>query len=150
MPLFKEVKKPKIRQTAAAGAEISPLRPRYQEKTPPCISHCPNETNIRDWITMIAQAEAYGRSKEQVMELAWKAITDVNPFPAVCGRVCPHPCEANCNRKNKDGAVRGLSRISHVRKGSYTHKRILFVGEADRRPDRDFCVMTWMTGPSHE
>ena len=105
MPLFKEVKKPKIRQTAAAGAEISPLRPRYQEKTPPCISHCPNETNIRDWITTIAQAEAYGRSKDEVMEMAWKAITDVNPFPAVCGRVCPHPCEENCNRKNKDGAV---------------------------------------------
>ena len=105
MPLFKEVKKPKIRQTAAAGAEISPLRPRYQEKTPPCISHCPNETNIRDWITMIAQAEAYERTKEEVMELAWQSITDVNPFPAVCGRVCPHPCEANCNRKNKDGAV---------------------------------------------
>jgi len=105
MPLFKEVKKPKIRQTSAAGAEISPLRPRYSEKTPPCVSHCPNETDIRGWITTIAQAEAYGRTNEQAMELAWEKITDVNPFPAVCGRVCPHPCEADCNRKNKDGAV---------------------------------------------
>lgn len=105
MPLFKEVKKPVIRQTAAAGAEISPLRPRYSEKTPPCISHCPNENDIRGWVTTIAQAEAYGRTNEQALELAWNKVTDFNPFPAICGRVCPHPCEADCNRKNKDGAV---------------------------------------------
>jgi NADPH-dependent glutamate synthase beta subunit-like oxidoreductase/Pyruvate/2-oxoacid:ferredoxin oxidoreductase delta subunit len=105
MGLFKEVKKPKIRQAAAGGAEISPLRPRYTEKTPPCISHCPNEADIRGWLTTIAQAEAYGRTNEEALELAWQQITDRNPFPAVCGRVCPHPCEADCNRKNKDGAV---------------------------------------------
>jgi NADPH-dependent glutamate synthase beta subunit-like oxidoreductase len=105
MPLFKEVKKPVIRQTSAAGAEISPLRPQYSEKTPPCISHCPNEADIRGWLTTIAQAEAFGRSNEEALELAWKKITDLNPFPAICGRVCPHPCEADCNRKNKDGAV---------------------------------------------
>ncbi len=85
--------------------DISPLRPKYQEKTPPCVSHCPNEADIRSWITTIAQAEAYGRTKEQALELAWQKITDQNPFPAVCGRVCPHPCETECNRKSKDGAV---------------------------------------------
>jgi NADPH-dependent glutamate synthase beta subunit-like oxidoreductase/Pyruvate/2-oxoacid:ferredoxin oxidoreductase delta subunit len=105
MPLFKEVKKPVIRQMSAAGAEISPLRPRYSEKMPPCISRCPNEADIRSWITTIAQAEAYGRTNEQALELAWYKIADRNPFPATCGRVCPHPCEAECNRKNKDGSV---------------------------------------------
>jgi|WetSurMetagenome_2_1015567.scaffolds.fasta_scaffold03289_5 NADPH-dependent glutamate synthase beta subunit-like oxidoreductase len=105
MALFKEVKKPVIRQMSAAGAEISPLRPRYSEKTPPCISHCPNEADIRSWLTTIAQAEAYGRTNEQALELAWFKITERNPFPATCGRVCPHPCEAECNRKNKDGSV---------------------------------------------
>jgi NADPH-dependent glutamate synthase beta subunit-like oxidoreductase/Pyruvate/2-oxoacid:ferredoxin oxidoreductase delta subunit len=105
MPLLKEGKKPIVRQTSTAGAEISPLRPRYSEKTPPCISHCPNETDIRGWLTTIAQAEAYGRTNEQALELAWNKITDSNPFPAICGRVCPHPCEEQCNRKNKDGPV---------------------------------------------
>jgi NADPH-dependent glutamate synthase beta subunit-like oxidoreductase/Pyruvate/2-oxoacid:ferredoxin oxidoreductase delta subunit len=105
MGLFKETKKPKIRQASAGGAEISPLRPKYSEKTPPCISHCPNEADIRGWLTTIAQAEAYGRTNEEALELAWQQITDRNPFPAVCGRVCPHPCEADCNRKNKDGSV---------------------------------------------
>ena len=68
MPLFKEVKKPVIRATSAAGAEISPLRPRYSEKQPPCISHCPNEADIRGWITKIAQAEAYGLTNAQALE----------------------------------------------------------------------------------
>jgi NADPH-dependent glutamate synthase beta subunit-like oxidoreductase len=85
--------------------EVSPLRPKYVEKTPPCISHCPNESDIRDWITTIAQAEAFGRTNEQALELAWQKIADSNPFPAVCGRVCPHPCEEQCNRKDKEGAV---------------------------------------------
>ncbi len=85
--------------------EISPLRPRYQEKAPPCVSHCPNEADIRGWLTTIAQAEAYGRTTEEALEIAWRKITERNPFPAVCGRVCPHPCEAECNRKNKDGPV---------------------------------------------
>jgi hypothetical protein len=51
--------------------EVSPLRRKYAEKTLPCVSHCPNETDIRDWITVIAQAQAYGRTNEQALELAW-------------------------------------------------------------------------------
>jgi NADPH-dependent glutamate synthase beta subunit-like oxidoreductase/Pyruvate/2-oxoacid:ferredoxin oxidoreductase delta subunit len=105
MPLFKEVKKPVIKSGGQAGGEISPLRPRYVPKTPPCVGNCPGGTDIRGWITTIAQAEAYGRTPEQAYEIAWQMITDKNPFPAVCGRVCPHPCEDNCNRNAKEGAV---------------------------------------------
>lgn len=32
-------------------------------------------------------------------------VTEVNPFPATLGRICPHPCEAGCNRAGKDGPV---------------------------------------------
>jgi NADPH-dependent glutamate synthase beta subunit-like oxidoreductase/Pyruvate/2-oxoacid:ferredoxin oxidoreductase delta subunit len=105
MGLFKEVKKPVIKAAAPAGAEISPLRPRYAAKTPPCVNGCPCGTDIRGWLTTIAQAEAYGRRSEEAYRVAWERITENNPFPAVCGRVCPHPCEDNCNRKGKDGAI---------------------------------------------
>ena len=105
MALFKEVKKPVIKAATSAGAEISPLRPRYGLKTPPCIGNCPSGADIRGWLIVIAQAEAYGRTNEQANQIAWEKITDRNPFPAVCGRVCPHPCEDGCNRKDKDGPV---------------------------------------------
>jgi NADPH-dependent glutamate synthase beta subunit-like oxidoreductase/Pyruvate/2-oxoacid:ferredoxin oxidoreductase delta subunit len=104
MALFKEVKKPVIKQ-APVGTEVSPLRPQYIAKTPPCMGGCPSGTDIRGVLTTIAQAEAYGRTQEQAFEIAWGMITERNPFPAVCGRVCPHPCEDACNRNSKDGAV---------------------------------------------
>jgi len=105
MGLFKEVKKPIIKATPAAGGDISPLRPRYVPKAPPCSGGCPNGTDIRGVLTTLAQAEAYGRTNEQAFEMAWRMITERNPFPATCGRVCPHPCEEACNRAAKDGAV---------------------------------------------
>jgi NADPH-dependent glutamate synthase beta subunit-like oxidoreductase/Pyruvate/2-oxoacid:ferredoxin oxidoreductase delta subunit len=105
MPLFKDVKKPVIKAAAPAGAEISPQRPAYVPKAPPCSGSCPGGTDIRGWLTTIAQAEAYGRTHEEAYRIAWETITDRNPFPAVCGRVCPHLCEDACNRRLKDGAV---------------------------------------------
>ena len=105
MPLFKEVKKPVIKTAAIGAGEISPYRPRYVEKLPPCIQHCPCGNDIRGWITTIAQHESYGRTLEQALEIAWRKITERNPFPAVLGRVCPHPCEEDCNRAGKEGPV---------------------------------------------
>ena len=39
-------------------------------------------------------------------------IKDRNPFPSVCGRVCPHPCEAQCRRSLVDAPVA----INHVKR----------------------------------
>jgi ferredoxin len=105
MVLFKEVKKPVLKGAAAGGGDVSPLRPRYVEKTPPCAAHCPNHSQVREWLTLIAQHEAYQRTPGQAFELAWRKVTEVNPFPASGARVCQHACEQSCNRKGKDGAV---------------------------------------------
>lgn len=128
MGLFKEQKKPIIKAGGAGtGGEISPLRPKYAPKAPPCSSHCPGGTDIRAWITALAQAEAYGRTKEQALEMAWTIITDRNPMPATCGRVCPHPCEDSCNRSQKEGSV-GINSLERyvgdfgIRQGLKLHK----------------------------
>ncbi|HKM80516.1 MAG TPA: NAD(P)-binding protein [Candidatus Acidoferrum sp.] len=105
MPLFKDVKKPVIKGAAAGASEVSTLRPYYIPKIAPCAGHCPNGNEIRELLVNIAQAEAYGRTNEQAFELVWQRIAERNPFPAVCGRVCPHPCEDACNRNAKDGGV---------------------------------------------
>ena len=47
MPLFKAVKKPVIKASAAAGGDISPLRPRLRSEAPPCGGACPSGTAIR-------------------------------------------------------------------------------------------------------
>ena len=102
--LFKDVKKPVVK-APTGGSGLSSLRPRYIAKAPPCAGGCPNGNEIRELLVTVAQAEAYGRSNEQAFEVFWKRLAERNPFPAVCGRVCPHPCEDACNRKAKEGPI---------------------------------------------
>jgi NADPH-dependent glutamate synthase beta subunit-like oxidoreductase len=87
------------------GREQSPLRPKHVEKKPPCTHTCPSGNQIRGFITTISQAEHLGKSHDQAMEEAWHIYTNTSPFPSVCGRVCPAPCETGCNRKDLDEAV---------------------------------------------
>jgi len=91
-----------------AGAEsvfrFRPYRPERSDKLPPCRANCPSGTPIRDWIAEIAQAPA-GAAKREAYGRAWRLLVSSNPFPSTMGRICPHPCEASCNRSEKDGAV---------------------------------------------
>jgi NADPH-dependent glutamate synthase beta subunit-like oxidoreductase len=95
------------------GGETSTLRPKHVLKTPPCTDGCPIHNDIRGAIRLLAQTEDYGRTREESLQLAWERFTETTPFPAVCGRVCPHPCEKVCNRSDMEGAVsiNGLERI---------------------------------------
>ena len=87
------------------GSQISPLRPRYMEQLPPCTGSCPSGNDIRGWLMVISLREKLGLSLDEACEKAWRIEMETNPFPAVMGRVCPHPCEAGCNRGEKDAPV---------------------------------------------
>jgi len=75
---------------------IRAQRPVYVDHLPPCNDACPAGENIQAWLEL-AQA---GKYRE-----AWETILRDNPFPAVHGRVCYHPCESHCNRGQLDSAV---------------------------------------------
>jgi len=62
----------------------------------PCSNICPASVNVPAYL-------AY--TKEGNFAQALKAHLKNNPFPAVCGRVCPHQCEAKCRRNDIDSAV---------------------------------------------
>jgi NADPH-dependent glutamate synthase beta subunit-like oxidoreductase len=70
----------------------------YTNRMPPCNDACPAGENVQAWLY---EAEAGGAGYER----AWRAIMEDNPFPAVMGRVCYHPCETACNRGQLDEAV---------------------------------------------
>lgn len=94
------------REPAPTGEfRLQIIQPEQLHKLPPCQAGCPNGTEFREWIALIAQHEQIGLSKEQAYARAWTRLVEANPFPATMGRICPHPCEANCNRTDKDGAV---------------------------------------------
>ena len=72
------------------------MRPVYVDRLAPCNHACPAGENVQAWLS---EAQA-GRYLE-----AWEKIVRDNPMPAVHGRVCYHPCEDACNRKEVDDAV---------------------------------------------
>ena len=75
------------------------------EKLPPCQAQCANSGDIRGWLGIIAQHEKIGLTLEEAYDKAWEKLTELNPLPATIGRICPHPCEDRCTRREKDGAV---------------------------------------------
>ena len=72
------------------------IRPKYEDKTPPCNAACPAGVDIAGFIGLVAE----GRYEE-----AWHLVREENPFPGVCGRVCFHPCVSSCNREHYDEAL---------------------------------------------
>ncbi|MBE3089622.1 MAG: FAD-dependent oxidoreductase, partial [Actinobacteria bacterium] len=62
----------------------------------PCSNECPASVNVPGYL-------AY--TKEGNFQKALEIHLKNNPFPAVCGRVCPHQCEAKCRRNDLDSAV---------------------------------------------
>jgi formate dehydrogenase major subunit len=98
----------------------------------PCVMTCPANVDIQSYLRHAANGN---------YEAALRTIKDSNPFPIVCGRVCPHPCEAQCRRNLVDSPVAinnvkrfvadwDLSRENtwSPRKKSSTGKKIAIIG----------------------
>jgi formate dehydrogenase major subunit len=62
----------------------------------PCVMTCPANIDIQSYLRHAGNGN---------FEAALRVIKDSNPFPIVCGRVCPHPCEAQCRRNLVDSPV---------------------------------------------
>ena len=71
----------------------------------PCQHTCPVGINIPKYVAHIA-ANEYREAIETIRER--------NPFPAICGRICHHPCEVRCRRGELDDpvAIRTLKRFA--------------------------------------
>jgi len=105
----------------------------YVDRLPPCNNACPAGENIQGWLY---EAEEGGDGYER----AWRKLIEDNPFPAIMGRVCYHPCETSCNRGQLDETV-GIHSVERflgdeaIRNGwqpevtaTPSNKRVLVVG----------------------
>ena len=71
---------------------------------PRCMQTCPLGTNPQGYVALVRQRRFHE---------ALRTLRDTNPLPAVCGRVCHHPCEDECARAAIDApvSVRALKRF---------------------------------------
>lgn len=67
------------------------------EGIPPCDAACPAGIKVKSYVNLIAN--------KRYLE-ALSIIMQDNPFPGICGYVCPHPCEDECTRSDLDMAVK--------------------------------------------
>ncbi|GAB94250.1 NADPH-dependent glutamate synthase beta subunit-like oxidoreductase [Kineosphaera limosa] len=84
---------------ASSAGRVAPVRnrmPVYVDLLPPCNAGCPAGENIQEWLRLIKAGDP---------QAAWRQLTQDNPFPAIHGRVCYHPCETACNRAGLDSAI---------------------------------------------
>jgi NADPH-dependent glutamate synthase beta subunit-like oxidoreductase len=70
--------------------------PHYATVPSPCHQACPVNGEIARWIGLAHQRDFRG---------AWEVLSINNPFPAVAGRICHHPCETACNRGAHDESL---------------------------------------------
>lgn len=75
-----------------------------KKETPPCKIACPLHMDVQGYLVLIAEGK---------LEEAYQLIQRTNPLPAVCGRVCYHPCETECKRGYVDQplAIAALKRF---------------------------------------
>jgi NADPH-dependent glutamate synthase beta subunit-like oxidoreductase/Pyruvate/2-oxoacid:ferredoxin oxidoreductase delta subunit len=79
--------------------------PAYAKTPSPCHLACPVNGDIARWMQRAGIGDWHG---------AWTILVESNPFPAVAGRVCHHPCESACNRAAYDGALAICALERHV------------------------------------
>ncbi len=68
----------------------------FMNSIAPCSIGCSAGIDVQGYISLIREGNYQG---------ALDLIREKNPFPAVCGRVCTHPCEDLCNRKYIDDPI---------------------------------------------
>jgi hypothetical protein len=87
---------PDLLHGRARAGPVRSERPVYVDLLPPCNNACPAGEDIQAWLAHV-NARQY--------EKAWRCLVEDNPFAAIHGRVCYHPCESNCNRRHLDSSV---------------------------------------------
>lgn len=77
---------------------------REKQDTSSCKTGCPAHINVQAYVSLAVK----GRYRE-----ALQLIKEASPFPSICGRVCPHPCEEACERDqiDKPVAIHSLERF---------------------------------------
>jgi heterodisulfide reductase subunit A-like polyferredoxin len=120
----------KYPQASPAGYGIS------KRGIAPCKAECPAHISVQGYVALTAE----GRFQE-----ALKLIKKENPLPAICGRVCHHPCEGVCTRGQLDEPV-AIDSIKRYLADLDLASETRFVPEVKERKEEQVAIIG--SGPS--
>ncbi len=100
LPMVVSLRDTSLNKTGAWSLQ----KPDFSTKSPPCQHGCPAQVPIREIMTKVRNKDFDG-----AVELYCAA----HPFPAITGRVCHHPCQSFCLRREFDDAleIRAIERF---------------------------------------
>ncbi|WP_321389525.1 FAD-dependent oxidoreductase [uncultured Desulfuromusa sp.] len=104
--------------------------------TAPCQDKCPSHIDIPAYIEAI---------KDRRFDESLDIIRESMPLPAICGRVCPHPCETACRRANVDSPINimVLKRTASDYEWKHNHQPLM-----KPKPKKDKTVAIVGAGPA--
>lgn len=84
---------------------VAKLEFHYQPDFAPCQQACPAGVDVPLYLDQVRRGNYVD---------AYETVSAANPLPAICGRVCDHPCESQCRRSSVDDAlqIRLLKRVA--------------------------------------
>ncbi len=106
----------------------------YADCVSPCMEGCPAGVDAQGYIALSAMGEPV-----KAVDL----IREVNPLPAICGRVCVRKCEAVCRRQDVDESVA----INNVKR-YVTDIPGIYDKDPERKPDTGKSVGIIGSGPA--
>lgn len=104
--------------------------------TAPCQDKCPSHIDIPAYIEAI---------KDRRFDESLDIIRESMPLPAICGRVCPHPCETACRRANVDSPINimVLKRTASDYEWKHNHQPLM-----QPKPKKDKTIAIVGAGPA--
>ncbi len=84
-------------------------------KLAPCRQACPLGVNCQGYVQLIARGE-----ESKAMELLRQDL----PFPGILGRICSHPCEEKCHRKEQEGEAVAIRHLKRYIADQFTGEKI--------------------------
>ena len=85
-----------MRDVDLTSNDLATLNEAANREWAPCRWNCPVHADVREYIENAARGDFAG---------AVDVIRENLPFATICGRICHHPCEANCRRNDVDAPV---------------------------------------------
>ncbi len=121
----------RIKKSRKAALDLL-LSNHYADCVAPCKETCPAGVDVQGYISLI---------EKSLYKEAIALIKEVNPLPAICGRVCVRPCEVACRRNLADNSPTGIDYMKRFIADYDLQSEDYFIPEIEKSTNKKIAVI---------